>query len=88
MAKTFKEYITESFSKAFSYRIKLAGDYGPSDATFIENILGKYGVQVQYIQKRTHSRRTFRFANTKISQISNRSAVAMLCYNIQLMKDF
>ena len=45
MAKTFKEYITESFSKAFSYRIKLAGDYGPSDATFIENILGKYGVQ-------------------------------------------
>ena len=45
MAKTFKEYITESFSKTFSYRIKLAGDYGASDATFIENILGKYGVQ-------------------------------------------
>ena len=45
MAKTFKEYITESFSKTFSYRIKLAGDYGSDDATFIENILGKYGVQ-------------------------------------------
>ena len=45
MAKTFKEYITESFSKSFSYRIKLAGDYGSQDATFIENILGKYGVQ-------------------------------------------
>ena len=45
MTKTFKEYITESFSKSFSYRIKLAGDYGPSDATYIENILGKYGVQ-------------------------------------------
>jgi len=29
MAKTFKEYITESFSKSFSYRIKLAGDFGP-----------------------------------------------------------
>ena len=45
MTKTFKEYITESFSKSFSYRIKLAGDYGPSDSTYIENILGKYGVQ-------------------------------------------
>ena len=45
MAKTFKEYITESFSKSFSYRIKLAGDYRSEDSTFIENILGKYGVQ-------------------------------------------
>ena len=38
MAKTFKEYITESFTKTSSYRIKLAGDYGKRDATFIENI--------------------------------------------------
>lgn len=53
MAKTFKEYITESFSKSFSYRIKLAGDFGSQDATFIENILGKYGVQSVSSFKRT-----------------------------------
>lgn len=53
MAKTFKEYITESFSKSFSYRIKLAGDYRSEDSTFIENILGKYGVQSVSDFKRT-----------------------------------
>ena len=53
MAKTFKEYITESFSKSFSYRIKLAGDFGSADATSLENILGKYGVQSVSSFKRT-----------------------------------
>jgi len=53
MAKTFKEYIAESFSKSFSYRIKLAGDYGSQDASFIENVLGKYGVQSVSSFKRT-----------------------------------
>ena len=86
MAKTFKEYITESFSKAFSYRIKLAGDYGPSDATFIENILGKYGVQV-YIQKEL-IQEELRSQTQRYSTSQQKRAVAMLCYNIQLMKDF
>lgn len=53
MAKSFKEYITESFNKSYSYRIKFAGNYDDVSTSKLESILGKYGVEKVTPFKRT-----------------------------------
>lgn len=45
MAKSFKQYITESFNKTFNYRIKFAADLDNDAGKRIEEVLGKYGVE-------------------------------------------
>lgn len=47
------DYLTESFSKEYSYRIKLAADCGPDQMTVLEKCLQKYNLVSAAPWKRT-----------------------------------
>jgi len=49
----FKDFLAESLSKEYYYRIKIAADCGDEQLTIIENCLDKYSVQKVEPMKRT-----------------------------------
>ena len=62
----FKDYLTESLNKEYSYRVKIAADCNADHLAVIEKALGKYNViSVADFKRKPISENPVEFARTK-----------------------